>query len=128
MNHRRSQGCSPPPSTSAVTIEGQPWFMAADVCAALGIRNTGGALVALHPTDKSRRNLGLRGLAPWLVNESGIYKLVMRSNKPVAKGFQHWVTSVVLPAIRKDGAFPVTPSRTRPPAALASQEPAAPVP
>ncbi len=40
-----------------------------------------------------------------LVTESGLYKLVLRSDKPEAKEFQHWVTSVVLPAIRKDGAY-----------------------
>lgn len=68
----------------AVTLQGAPWFRVADVCAALGIRNTGSALVALHPSDKSRRNLGLCGQAPGLVNESELCDLVFKSRKPEA--------------------------------------------
>ena len=48
---------------------------------------------------------GFRGTGVSLVSESGLYKLVLRSNKPEAKPFQDWVTKTVLPAIRKDGAY-----------------------
>lgn len=46
----------------------------------------------------------MRGQAPWLVTEAGLYRLVMRSNKPEASEFQFWVTDTVLPTIRRDGA------------------------
>lgn len=49
--------------------------------------------------------IGLPGRVPLIINESGLYSLIMRSDKPQAKAFQDWVTRVVLPAIRKDGAY-----------------------
>ncbi|MDP9511092.1 BRO family protein [Pseudomonas protegens] len=85
--------------------EGQPWFVAADVCKGLAIGNTSAATEKLPATDKSQLNLGLPGKPPLVVSEAGLYKLVMRSDKPEAKAFQDWVTRVVLPAIRKDGAY-----------------------
>ena len=107
-----------------VTLEGQPWFVAADVCRALGVYlrkvdggvNTNAALRALGdgysmvmPYLEAKR-IGLNHLASRayglsIVNESGLYRLVMRSDKPEAKGFQDWVTRDVLPAIRKDGGY-----------------------
>lgn len=63
------------------------------------------ALASLPAHDKHQQSLGLRGRAPWLVNESGFYKLVLKSRKPEARKFQDWVTGVVLPAIRKDGGY-----------------------
>ncbi|WP_295380146.1 BRO family protein [uncultured Pseudacidovorax sp.] len=85
--------------------DGEPWFVAKDVCAALDLTDTGMAVKGLHADDKVQQSLGLRGQAPWLVNESGLYALVMRSNKQSARDFQRWVTGTVLPAIRKDGAY-----------------------
>jgi hypothetical protein len=61
--------------------------------------------LALNPKDKSKFNLGLPGNAPIFVNESGLYDLILNSRKPEAKEFKHWVTSTVLPAIRKDGGY-----------------------
>ena len=91
--------------------DGQPWFIAADVCKAIGYNmkadgsvNTTQALKTLSADEVS--TTPIRGSVPGrLVNESGLYKLVMRSNKPEARAFQDWVTRVVLPAIRKDGAY-----------------------
>jgi prophage antirepressor-like protein len=57
----------------------------ADACKGLGIKDSGDALRRLHDGDKVRKNLGLRGQAPWLVNESGIYALVLRSSKAEAR-------------------------------------------
>ncbi len=89
-----------------VDREGQPWFVAADVCKALGISNTTVAMRLLDLDERARFNLGLRGLgAANILTESGLYKLIMRSDKPQARKFQDWVTKVVLPAIRKDGAY-----------------------
>lgn len=88
-----------------VDQNGEPWFHAADTCKILGIVNTTQAIRALNPNDKAMINIGLPGSAPAMVNESGLYDLIFKSRKPEAKEFKHWVTSVVLPAIRKDGAY-----------------------
>jgi len=86
-----------------------PWFLARDVLNVLGIKDTGSSAInAVNPGDKQRRNLGLRGQEPWLVNEAGLYTLVLMSKKPEAKDFQAWVTSEVLPAIRKNGGYMTT--------------------
>ncbi|ABA48731.1 phage antirepressor KilAC domain protein [Burkholderia pseudomallei] len=88
-----------------VKINGDPWFVAKDVCDVLGITNPSDALTALDDDEKASFNLGLRGSAPRVVSESGLYALIMRSRKPQARAFRKWVTSVVLPAIRKDGSY-----------------------
>lgn len=93
-------------SLRVIELDGSPWFVAADVCRVLGIVNTSTAVKPLESSEWSRANLGQRGLGAVLtVTESGLYKLIMRSDKPEAKAFQNWVTQVVLPAIRKDGAY-----------------------
>lgn len=88
-------------------LDGQPWFVGNAVCHALGlgIKSHGYAIQAVDPDQRSlyRRQKGVRSQS--IVNESGLYKLVMRSDKPEANAFQDWVTRVVLPAIRKDGAY-----------------------
>ena len=90
----------------AITREGHPWFVAKDVCEALGYANVSKALADhVDPKDKHTVSLGLPGRAPWLINESGLYSLILRSNKPEAKAVQSWVTSTVLPTIRKENAY-----------------------
>lgn len=89
-----------------IDVAGQPWFVVTDVCRVLGITNTTVAVRALDGHEWSKKNLNQIGMGLILVvSESGLYKLIMRSNKPEAKAFQNWVTQVVLPAIRKDGAY-----------------------
>jgi prophage antirepressor-like protein len=95
-------------STVRTTVlEGQPWFVGKDVCAALGIRNNRDALEGLDDDEKGvattdtpggKQNLGV-------VNESGLYALIFRSRKEEARRFRKWVTSEVLPAIRKRGYY-----------------------
>ncbi|QMV63051.1 BRO family protein [Pseudomonas berkeleyensis] len=95
--------------------DGQPWFVLKDVCDALGLRPTpsnGSYQGHYKRLAKDELSLAVVRLAPSnqtirykLVNESGLYKFVIRSDKPQAKAFQDWVTRVVLPAIRKDGAY-----------------------
>ena len=63
------------------------------------------AIKGIPEKHKSKRSFGLRGREPWAITEAGLYRLVMRSNKPEASDFQDWVTDTVLPAIRKDGAY-----------------------
>jgi prophage antirepressor-like protein len=92
-------------------IAGEPWFVAADVCAALGIADTSQAVSRLDDDEKLMRTLDVsgQGRETWTVNESGIYALILRSNKPEAKPFRKWITSEVLPSIRKTGVYSLTP-------------------
>lgn len=85
---------------------GEIWFVAADVCNSLEHTNTAKA-VADHVDDEDKSNLqlGLPGKAPTVVNESGLYALIFGSRKETAKRFKRWVTSEVLPAIRKTGQY-----------------------
>lgn len=96
-----------------VVIDGNPWFVAKDVCEAIDLTNPTKAVAVLGDDEVrhiSRSNLNLgevsfpnRGAN--CISESGLYKLVMRSDKWEARAFQDWVTKIVLPAIRKDGAY-----------------------
>lgn len=101
-----------------MTREGEPWFVAADVCRSLGLKahKTNGGfshhLLKCEPTSEKRyqllptcRNGRVRYA---IVSESGLYKLIMRSDKPEAKRFQNWVTQEVLPSIRKTGSYVVS--------------------
>ena len=97
-----------------VVREGEPWFVAADVCAALDYVNPRKA-VADHLDDDERsavtvsdtRSKGgsVQRRSVVAINESGLYALVLRSRKPEARKFAKWVTSEVLPQIRKTGAY-----------------------
>lgn len=86
-----------------ITQGSEPWFVAADVCKHLGINNSTDAVGRLLAQDKARLNLGLRGSPPTIVNESGLYDLILQSRKPAAREFRRWVTAEVLPTIRKTG-------------------------
>lgn len=85
--------------------DGQPWFVAKDVCAALDIQAT--AASRLDEDEKGLRLTQTPGGNQQVlcVTESGFYRLVLRSRKPEAKAFQRWVTHEVLPALRRDGAY-----------------------
>lgn len=91
---------------TATDEHGEIWFVAADVCSALEHTNPTKA-VADHVDDEDKANfqLGLPGRAPTVVNESGLYALIFGSRKEAAKRFKRWVTSEVLPAIRKNGYY-----------------------
>ena len=93
------------------TIEkdGEPWFVGKDVAAVLGYSNTRDAL-AKHVDDEDKNTVvirdGIQGNPNTIViNESGLYSLVLSSKLPNAKKFKRWVTSEVLPSIRKHGAY-----------------------
>lgn len=87
---------------------GEPWFVGKDVAEILGYTNPSKALVD-HVDDEDKLNndslssLGQRG--GWLINESGLYSLILSSKMPKAKEFKRWVTSEVIPAIRKTGGY-----------------------
>ena len=87
---------------------GNIWFVAKDVCEILGLENVSMALQKLDDDEKDEvKNFDVVGRKQVMttINESGLYTLVMRSNKPQARLFRKWVTSEVLPAIRKHGAY-----------------------
>ncbi len=96
-----------------VMIEDEPYFVGKDVTDILGYANSSKAL-ADHVDDEDKLNneslssLGQRG--GWLINESGLYSLILSSKLPQAKAFKRWVTSEVLPAIRKNEAY-ITPNK-----------------
>ena len=93
-----------------IVIDGNPWFVAKDVCDILGIANPTDALnKGLEDFERARFNLGRQGEAN-IISESGFYTLVLRSRKPIAKPFRIWVTSEVLPSIRKTGSYVVNSS------------------
>ena len=87
-----------------ITKDGDLWFVAKDICEILEIQNTTDALSRLDDDERSRFNLGRQGETN-IINESGLYSLVLGSKKPEAKTFKKWVTSEVLPAIRKTGQY-----------------------
>lgn len=87
-----------------ITTDSETWFIAGDVCRILGIMNTTQAMQRVDEDERSMFNIGRQGMAA-VVNESGLYNLIMSSRKPEAKQFKKWVTSEVLPSIRKHGMY-----------------------
>lgn len=85
--------------------DGEPWFVAADVCRALEHSNVSMALERLEDDEKAKFNLGLRGGDTGCINEPGLYALVLGSRKPEAKAFKRWITHEVIPSIRRHGAY-----------------------
>lgn len=91
----------------AVTLEGEPWFVAADVCRALGIGDSRTATARLDADEKGAvliRTLGGEQKVT-IISESGLYALVLSSRKPEAKAFKRWITHEVIPSIRKTGGY-----------------------
>ena len=98
-----------------VSIDGEPWFVGKDVATALGYSNPSNAVVAhVDDEDKTTYSFQVSGsnykTKATCINESGLYSLVLSSKLPTAKKFKHWVTSEVLPAIRKTGGYQVPQS------------------
>lgn len=95
-------------SVRIIERDDQPWFVARDVCEALGILQTGPALEKLDEDEVTQIHLTDalgRPQKTYLISESGLYALILRSDKPAAKKFRKWVTAEVLPALRKDGFY-----------------------
>lgn len=89
-------------------IEGNPWFVATDLAEILGYRDASNMLRLLDDAESEGTHLvstpgGVQELS--VLNESGLYGVILRSNKPEAKVFRKWVTGEVLPAIRKQGFY-----------------------
>lgn len=82
---------------------GEPWFIASDVCAALGLTNVTNAVRRLD--DDETTLISIKGREINAVNEPGLYSMVLSSRKPEAKAFKRWITHEVLPAIRRTGGY-----------------------
>ena len=94
-------------SVRTIIKDGEPWFVAADVCMALEIRNSRDAMGRL---DDDEKGVGLTDTLGGvqnmtIVNEPGLYTLVLSSRKPEAKAFRRWITHEVIPSIRKTGGY-----------------------
>lgn len=81
------------------------WFVAKDVCEVLDIKNTTQAVQKLDEDEVTMFNIGGLSGNTNIINESGLYSLIMTSRKPQAKSFKKWVTSEVIPSIRRDGGY-----------------------
>lgn len=94
-------------SVRVVTTDGEPWFVLADLCAVLDIANPRNTSARLAPDMKGVRPMDTPGGSQNLtvVSEAGMYEVVIRSDKPDAVRFRRWITSDVLPAIRKTGSY-----------------------
>ena len=98
----------------SLMIEGEPWFVGKDVAQALGYSNTADA-VKKHVVGEDKQHFNLRNLqtlkmsnyGATIINESGLYSLILSSKLPAAQKFKRWVTNEVLPAIRKTGSYSV---------------------
>lgn len=93
-----------------VTIDGEPWFVGKDVAEVLGYSNSRDALAKRVDEEDKLDGVAIcdsigREQKPVLINESGLYGLILSSKLPNAKKFKHWVTSEVLPSIRKTGQY-----------------------
>jgi len=105
----------------SMIVNGQPWFVGADVCAALRIANVSLAINGRADRDSDGLDEDERGIATvntpsgeqemLIVNESGLYALIFKSRKKEAKRFKRWVTAEVLPAIRKHGRYEINPQQ-----------------
>ncbi|CDI58568.1 phage antirepressor [Lactobacillus helveticus] len=90
-------------------IKNEPWFIGKDVAEILGYKKARNA-IAQHVDDEDKKEAPIQGTpggtqSMTIINESGLYSLILSSKMPNAKKFKHWVTSKVLPAIRKHGAY-----------------------
>ncbi len=104
----------------SLVINNEPWFVGKDVAEALGYKDVNHAILD-HVDEEDKVNsktqgqnapeLGQRG--SWLINESGLYSLILSSKLPNAKKFKRWVTSEVLPTLRKTGSYTKVPTDPR---------------
>lgn len=90
-----------------VVRDGEPWFVASDVCKALGISKSRNSVALLDDDEKGAHSMGSLGgqQETSIISEAGMYTLALRSRKPQAKPFRRWVTHEVLPAINRTGAY-----------------------
>lgn len=91
----------------SLRMNGEPWFVAADVCKALELEKTNRALSRLDDDEKGAHSVSTPGgrQRMSIISESGLYSLILGSRKPEARAFKRWITHEVIPSIRKHGAY-----------------------
>ena len=92
-------------SVRTITKDNEPMFCLADICKALEIKNATDVAKRLEEDEVTRLNLGSQSGETNFVTESGLYAVILRSDKPNARKFRKWITSEVLPSIRKNGGY-----------------------
>lgn len=98
-------------SVRMLVRDGEPWWVLADVCRALELSNPSKVAARLDDDEKQKirfspnSELGLNRNVTTIINESGLYTVILRSDKPDAKIFKRWITHEVLPSIRKNGEY-----------------------
>jgi prophage antirepressor-like protein len=97
----------------SIAIDGEPWWVARDVLDVLGVKNPTEAMRGLDHDEFSSTEVvdsaGKRQPNTYIINEPGLYSLMLRSRKPQAKAFKRWITHEVIPSIRKHGRYEATP-------------------
>lgn len=88
-------------------VNNQPYFVLADVCKVLDLKNPTMVARKLDDDERAKSDLGLQERNVTLINESGLYAVILRSDKPQAKQFRKWITAEVLPTLRKTGTYTV---------------------
>ena len=116
----------------SLMIEDMPWFVGRDVATALGYAKPRNA-ISVHVDDEDKNSALIQGAIQGgtqgnpnmtIINESGLYSLILSSKLPTAKGFKRWVTSEVLPAIRRTGWYGTATQAAEPETAAAEALPA----
>ena len=98
--------------------DGEPWFVARDVCDCLELADTNKALLGLDHDEKcEHEDYSCSGRRPLIISEPGLYSLILRSRKPQARTFKRWITHDVLPALRRTGHYSM-PAPSSAPAAV----------
>lgn len=99
------------PVRTVIDGNGDPWFVAADVCAILDLDQVSRATSRLDDDEKGVTTSNTLGGNQQMatINESGLYSLILTSRKPEAKAFKKWITAEVLPALRKTGSYQLAP-------------------
>lgn len=102
----------------SLMIDNEPWFVGKDVAEALGYKNVRDSLARHIDSDDKRDGVVIhdsmgREQKPIIINESGVYSLILSSKLESAKKFKHWVTSEVLPTLRKTGSYAKVPTDPR---------------
>lgn len=108
-----------------ISVAGELWFVLADICGVLGIANAGNVAARLDEADIRQTDIrsGGQNRLVTIVSESGMYEVVIRSDKPEARQFRWWVTHEVVPSIRRIGAYAVeTPEQLMARAVVQAQE------
>lgn len=108
-----------------VYVDGTPWWVLADLCRGLGIANTTNTYNRLEPLQRDLRTINTPGgdQRVYVVNEAGMYSVILLSRKPGAEAFKSWITNDVLPTLRKEGTYTVPGREVEKPAPMRPMAP-----